>query len=290
MSDRQQQITTTNQRSPVALNIANYLRDNKSLKHRTGLLNNADDVDFFRFKRLERALLSDDYKKKQQNPKNGLVPLTSQPEVAKLFILLIQNQLVIPVEKLHYADVKKVKGWKPNKLKPTLKPVQKANLDPDAYYVWTYAKPNPYIFLYSILTIAGVFTVILFPLWPSFMKIGVWYLSMGALCVLGLFFVLAIIRLIIYVISLFAFPKPFWLFPNLFEDCGVIESFQPLYGWEEPKKLKKSKKSQSEKSLEETNNSTSSDSKGTPESEASGALKNDTSVNRRKVVLEEVDE
>ena len=45
----------------------------------------------------------------------------------------------------------------------------------------------------------------------------------------------------------------FWLFPNLFEDCGVIDSFKPLYGFGETecysflKKQKRKKRSQSKK-------------------------------------------
>ncbi|EGW34943.1 uncharacterized protein SPAPADRAFT_58071 [Spathaspora passalidarum NRRL Y-27907] len=222
------QIQVSEQRTPVAISIANYLYQNPIMKQRTGLLNNTTDIDFFRYKRFERALLSDDYKNKQQNPKNGLIPINDAVEVQKVLVMLIQNQMLLPLNKLHYADIKAVKGWKPNKQKPTLKRSDKAVIDPDAYYGWLYQKPNPFILLYSILAIAGVFAVILFPLWPRIMKRGVWYLSMAALGLIGLFFATAIVRLIIYIISLVAFPKPFWLFPNLFEDCGVLESFQPL--------------------------------------------------------------
>ena len=34
-------------------------------------------------KRLQRALLSDDYKQKQQNPKNGLIPVANNEDVQK---------------------------------------------------------------------------------------------------------------------------------------------------------------------------------------------------------------
>jgi len=276
-------IQTSSQRTPAALNLASYLFQNPILKQRTGLINNERDLDFFRYKRLVRALLSDDYKNKQKNPKNGLVPINNESEAQRVLVLLIQNQLILPVQKLHYAEIKAVRGWTPNKTKPTLKRIEKAHVDPDAYFGWLYSKPNPFILLYSILAIAGVFTVILFPLWPAFMKRGVWYLSMAALGFLGLFFLIAIIRLIIYVISLVALPKPFWLFPNLFEDCGVLESFQPLYGWEEPKKTKKTKKSSSGedvKAVEVGSNGTSS----------SGAKASEGTTQKRKVILEEVEE
>lgn len=92
-------------------------------------------------------------------------------------------------------------------------------------------------------------------------------------------FLIAIIRLIIYIITLLVLPRAFWLYPNLFEDCGVLESFQPLYGWDEPKKSKKGK---------------SSKSASKPETESSGAATGvkpaENAPTKRKVVLEEVDE
>lgn len=278
------QIQMSQQRSPVAVSVANYLFKNSILKQRTGLLNNSTDIDFFRYKRLERALLSDDYKQKQKNPKNGLVPINDTTEVQKMLILLIQSQLIMPIQKLHYAEVKAVKGWKPNKEKPTVKRSDKALIDPDAYYGWLYLKPNPFILLYSFLAISGVFAIILFPLWPTSMRRGVWYLSMGALGLIALFFAIAIVRLIIYIISLIVCPKPFWLFPNLFEDCGVIESFQPLYGWEEPKK-KKSKRSKKNGANPPVGGQQQSDTAKT-----SGAKVTNGSAEKRRVTLEEVDD
>jgi translocation protein SEC62 len=276
------QVSTTEKRSPIAINLANFLRDNKGLKARVGLINNNTDVDFFKYKRLKRLLLSDEYKQKQKNPKNGLVPINTNEDAERAFVMLIQNQMIIPVQKLHYAEIKAIRGWKPNKQKPTLKRIDKATVEPMAYFAWTYLKPNPYMILYGLLTIVGVFAVILFPLWPIFMKRGVWYLSMGALGLIGCFFGIAIIRLIIYLITLVTMLRAFWLFPNLFEDCGVIESFQPTYGWEEPKKSKKSKKSKSKKITEVTDSE--------PSAVALGAQPNANGTTKHKVVLEEVAE
>jgi translocation protein SEC62 len=62
-------------------------------------------------------------------------------------------------------------------------------------------------------------------------RTGVWYLSLGSLWLFGGLMVLAIIRLIIYAFSL-VLGKGFWLFPNLFADVGIIDSFIPLYGYD----------------------------------------------------------
>lgn len=248
---------------------------------RTGLLNNKQDVDFFRYKRYVRALLSDDYKKKSSNPKNQLVPIPNQEEASKVFLLLIQSKMLIPVQKLHYKEIKEMKGWKPNREKPTLKPHMSVDFLPDSYFAWVYQKPNPFMVLYAVLTIAGIFAVVLFPLWPRFMRIGVWYLSMGSLGLLGLFFAMAFVRLIIFVVTYLALPQAFWLYPNLFADCGFFESFVPLYAWSEPAGLKKKKsKKKSRAKIEEI-----TDAPG-----ASGAEVASTSAKKRTVTLEEVDE
>lgn len=229
------------QMKPIAVGLANYLRDNPQLKARKGLLDNTEDVDFFRYKRLVRALTSEDYKQKQQDPKNRLIPIKDAKQAQEVSKLLVQMKFIIPSTKLHYKEIKQTnKKWVPKRDKPTLVKSKTLDLSPDAYYVWSYYKPSPYTALYGAFLLIGIFVVILFPLWPRKMKTGVYYLSMSLLGLLGLLFVIAIFRLILYILTL-VIGKPFWLFPNLFADVGVIESFFPLYEWEKPKKSKKAK-------------------------------------------------
>lgn len=76
-------------------------------------------------------------------------------------------------------------------------------------------------------------TVVMFPLWPFKLRIGVWYLSMGFLGLIGLFFAMAIFRLILFCVTVFTVPPGLWLYPNLFEDVGFFDSFRPVWGWQE---------------------------------------------------------
>lgn len=69
-----------------------------------------------------------------------------------------------------------------------------------------------------LLMLAGV----MFPLWPASMRVGVWYLSIGLLGLIGAFFGLAIIRLIIWCITTVTMRPGIWIFPNLFEDVGFV--------------------------------------------------------------------
>lgn len=272
---------------PFAVTVANFLRENKTLKNRGGLLANQQEVDFFRYKRFARAIQGEEYQKKLANPASGLPPVKSDEDVAKLFVLLIQGRMLVPVEKLHYDQIKEMK-WKPNRQRPTLKPTQKAVIEPDAYYAWIYVKPNPYLVLYGFLFLVAVFAVILFPLWPAFMRRGVWYLSMLSLVLLGLFFAMAIVRLIIFCVTYLTMPRAFWLYPNLFEDCGFFESFVPLYAWSDTdKKLKKKRKGAK---IEEVSEAEAATIEGEGEAVASGSAASQTAAKKRTVTLEEVAE
>jgi translocation protein SEC62 len=131
---------------------------------------------------------------------------------------------------------KRVKGlWE-------VKIEQQQDFDPMMHYVWLYEGSQWMTKVWAGLALVAVFTVVLFPLWPLFMRQGVWYLSVAAMGLLVAFFGLAIVRLILFCITFFAVPPGLWIFPNLFEDVGVIDSFKPLYGWQETKKKKKKAK------------------------------------------------
>ena len=101
------------------------------------------------------------------------------------------------------------------------------------HYVWLYDGPQWKQKAMAAAVVAGIFAVVLFPLWPMIMRQGVWYLSVGMMGLLGLFFAMAIFRLILFCITVFTVPPGLWLFPNLFEDVGFFDSFKPLWGWQE---------------------------------------------------------
>ncbi|KAL9541831.1 hypothetical protein PS6_010114 [Mucor atramentarius] len=111
----------------------------------------------------------------------------------------------------------------------------------DGYYMWIWEGSQVKLYMGAAALVAVVLAGVLFPLWPNFLRLGVWYLSIAVLCLVGVFFGIAIVRLILYVITYPVLPRGFWIFPNLFEDVGIVESFIPLYGFD-PVKEKKSKK------------------------------------------------
>lgn len=101
------------------------------------------------------------------------------------------------------------------------------------HYVWLYEGSQWKQKLMAGAVVAAIFAVVLFPLWPRMLRQGVWYLSVGMLGLLGLFFAMSIFRLILFCVTVFVVPPGLWLFPNLFEDVGFVDSFKPLWGWQE---------------------------------------------------------
>jgi translocation protein SEC62 len=126
-----------------------------------------------------------------------------------------------------HAKKKRIKGlW-------SVQVLQQQDAQDDMYYMWLYEGPQWKQRAYAIGALVLVMTFIMFPLWPLTLRIGAWYLSMAFFGLIVLFFVMAIFRLILFAITMFSHPPGLWLFPNLFEDVGFVESFIPVWAWQE---------------------------------------------------------
>lgn len=151
-----------------------------------------------------------------------------------MFKLLPLSVLALRVSKVdphaghnHPKPKNRIKGlW-------SVKIEQHQEADPMMHYIWLYEGPQWKQKAMALAVVAGIFAVVLFPLWPMVLRQGVWYLSVGMMGLLGLFFAMSIFRLILFCVTVFVVPPGLWLFPNLFEDVGFIDSFIPLWGWQE---------------------------------------------------------
>ncbi|KAG0035921.1 Translocation protein S62 [Podila clonocystis] len=122
----------------------------------------------------------------------------------------------------------------PEMPKNMLQLVQYQSFGEDGIFVWRYEGSQLRSHLMAGLLLLIVLAGVMFPLWPVTLRLGVWYLSVGVLILLGLFFAMAIVRLILFVITWAVLKPGIWIFPNLFEDVGFVDSFIPLWGWHEP--------------------------------------------------------
>ena len=110
---------------------------------------------------------------------------------------------------------------------------QQQDISEQLHYVWLYDGPQWRTKLYAAGALLAIMTVVMFPLWPIKLRLGVWYLSMGFLGLVGLFFVMSIFRLILFCVTVVMMPRGLWLYPNLFEDVGFFDSFRPIWAWQE---------------------------------------------------------
>ncbi|KAK0924138.1 Translocation protein S62 [Friedmanniomyces endolithicus] len=224
-----------------ALAVAAFLRS-QNLELRTCIFQEKRK-DMFKVKRAIRALHSPAYEKARK--KNALLPEVKDRVTAEnTFKLLPLSLLALRVSKVDekgheghaHAKKKRVKGlW-------TVKVEPQQEAGDEFHYVWLFEGSQWKNKLYAVGALALILAVVFFPVWPYHLRLGVWYLSMGMLGLLGLFFAMAIFRLILFLITMFAKPPGLWLFPNLFEDVGFFDSFKPAWAWHEDEKAVKRRK------------------------------------------------
>ncbi|KAG6868539.1 hypothetical protein C0993_001427 [Termitomyces sp. T159_Od127] len=213
---------------PEIRNAAQFLRG--ALKARVGALN-GKRLDYFKGKSAIKALLSPGYQKAKDVP-----PV--QDEEQAIAVLSAVNA---------FAFFLRVQRGGPSGSSSSspkiLQIIQEQKFAADEYYVWFFEGSQWTTYAGGILMVAIMLAGVMFPLWPPIMRLGVWYLSIVMLGLVGLLFAIAIVRLIFYVITLIVASPGIWIFPKLFADVGFVESFIPLWEWDLPKKkTKKSKK------------------------------------------------
>ncbi|GAB0089423.1 Translocation protein SEC62 [Sergentomyia squamirostris] len=140
----------------------------------------------------------------------------------------------------------KEKEKKKRKIRLDMHPEQ-VFVDGSEAYVWIYDPIPIHYWLFGALLVVFVIVMCLFPLWPTPLRLGVYYLSIAAAGFLVFILGLAVLRFIIFCTVWLATggKHHFWLFPNLTEDVGFVASFWPIYQHEckgEGEKHKKNKK------------------------------------------------
>lgn len=103
---------------------------------------------------------------------------------------------------------------------------------PEQFYMWKYSPMGIWAYIIGGGLLLGVIAMALVPVWPGEAQIAFQYITNGSGVIVGVFFALLIVRLILFVL-VWAFSKGiyhFWLLPNINEDkLGIIETFKPLY-------------------------------------------------------------
>ena len=100
----------------------------------------------------------------------------------------------------------------------------------DGHFAWFYEGSQWTTYVGGIAMVAIMLAGVMFPLWPSTLRLGVWYLSILVLGLIGVFFGIAVVRLIFYIITVVATPPGIWIFPQLFADVGFV-SIVSSHAW-----------------------------------------------------------
>ena len=104
--------------------------------------------------------------------------------------------------------------------------------DETGYFVWLYEGDKTMSHVMTTILIMGFLFCVCFPIWPAFLRLFVWYMSVTFLLItFGLITFRGLIFLFIWMIG-----YEFWILPNLFdESLGFVESFIPVYSFEKTK-------------------------------------------------------
>ncbi|KAG5637352.1 hypothetical protein H0H81_004864 [Sphagnurus paluster] len=209
-------------------NVAQFLRG--ALKARVGAMN-GKRLDYFKGmvvgKSAIKALQTPAYQKLKDVP-----PVTNEEQAVALLSAVNAFAFFLRVQR---GGPSGSSSSSPKNLQI----IQEQMFVADEYYAWFFEGSQWTTYAGGILMVAIMLAGVMFPLWPPIMRLGVWYLSIGLLGLIGLFFAIAIVRLIFYVITIVVASPGIWIFPKLFADVGFVESFIPLWEWDLPKKKKK---------------------------------------------------
>eukprot|EP00095_Tigriopus_kingsejongensis_P011171 snap_masked-scaffold259_size234575-processed-gene-1.13 protein:Tk11171 transcript:snap_masked-scaffold259_size234575-processed-gene-1.13-mRNA-1 annotation:"translocation protein sec62" len=214
-------------------------------------------VEYFSGAKAIDALVDDSPWSTQQAPENSEIVFESRQTALEFMDAMLKHKMFHRAKKIPVPDrVSKKKGSKsagesPNardtggetdKEGAQLKKKRKIRLDmhleqvyqdTNDAFVWLYDPIPWYYWVGGTAIVLGIIAVCLFPLWPPMMRKGVHYLSIAAAGFLVFIIALGILKYIIFAL-LFALSGgklKFWIFPNLTEDVGFLESFMPFYDY-----------------------------------------------------------
>ncbi|EJK69567.1 hypothetical protein THAOC_09161 [Thalassiosira oceanica] len=106
------------------------------------------------------------------------------------------------------------------------------DFDESAYFTWIYEGNKKFSHLMTTGLIIGFLCCTCFPIWPNFLKVFVWYMSVSML--IFIFFLITARALLFLFVWVMGYE--FWFLPNLFdESLGFVESFIPVYSCEKTK-------------------------------------------------------
>jgi translocation protein SEC62 len=150
-----------------------------------------------------------------ENKVKGLPAIKNEQEAIYVANLLLKH------EYFHRSEKGAEKG--------VLEVSRDQTFQPSGYYTWIYLGSQTLSHLMTTLIIVGFLVVTCFPIWPQFLKVWMWYLSVTLLVFMLTFLSL---RALIW-LACWTCGYEFWILPRLFdESLAFCESFVPVWSFE----------------------------------------------------------
>jgi len=109
---------------------------------------------------------------------------------------------------------------------------QNREFDESGYFTWIYEGDKSFSNMMTALLVAGFLFCTCFPIWPNFLKVFVWYMSVTLL--IFIFFLISFRGAVFLCVWILGFEC--WVLPNLFDETlGFVESFKPVVSFEPTK-------------------------------------------------------
>mmetsp|Transcript_738 Transcript_738/g.1079 ORF Transcript_738/g.1079 Transcript_738/m.1079 type:complete len:329 (+) Transcript_738:64-1050(+) len=164
-------------------------------------------VEYFKGEKLVKYLM--------ENKVKGYPPISSRAEAMFVAKELLRHEF------FHRSVETAVKG--------VLEVSRDHSFDPAGYYTWIFMGSQTLSHFMTTLIIVGFLVVTCFPIWPQFLKIWMWYLSVTLLV-----FMVGFLTFRSFVwLGMWVLGYEFWILPRLFdESLGFCDSFIPGYSFE----------------------------------------------------------
>jgi len=103
------------------------------------------------------------------------------------------------------------------------------DFDEAGYFTWIYEGDKTNSHLMTAALVMGFLFCTCFPIWPTFLKVFVWYMSVTLL--IFIFFLITVRAFAFLMVWILGYD--FWFLPNLFdESLSFVDSFKPIYTFE----------------------------------------------------------
>ena len=149
-----------------------------------------------------------------------------QLDVSSGMILCVKNLLNLLYQPLGFPDL----NCPP--FLHTYKISRNRDFDESGLFTWIYEGDKSFSHLMTSILIGGFLFCVCFPIWPNFLKVFAWYMSVSLL--IFIFFLVTFRGLLFLFIWILGYDC--WFLPNLFdESLGFVDSFKPIISFEKTK-------------------------------------------------------